>query len=70
MRVYNLREIIGVDECIKAFGVVFGEHFYGCDEFFVKLGSKAVRPIDLWSWKLDLICVQCQPVNKRFFGLA
>jgi len=40
--IHDFGEIVGVEEGIEAFGVVFGEHFYRCSEFLIEPGNKTI----------------------------
>ena len=58
-----LSEIVGVGEGVKAFGIMFGEHFYCCSEFLVKAGNETIGTPGYWIWELDLVSVQRQSLD-------
>jgi len=54
---YDFCEVILVYESIWAFGIMFGEHFYCCGEFFVKPGYEIIQAVWFGIEELDLIGV-------------
>jgi len=63
-------EIVGIGECVGAIGVVPGEHFDCCGEFFVERCDETGRLAGLGFDEFDLVCVEGQALDEGFFDLA